>query len=99
MGIEEHVDELFEGDVADVLNVMWYAVDSDYNDVIDYNEWSNYLSNATWLADVDTPDDDTMTTIWTNMSAGEEGISYINALRAMKTVMNAGLTALITANE
>merc|ERR1712060_513470 len=51
--IEEHVEELFDGDAADVLNVMWYAADSDYNDSIDYDEWSSFLSNATWLADVD----------------------------------------------
>lgn len=56
--IEDHVDDLFDGDVADVLNVMWYAADSDYSDYIDAEEWSNFLSNATWLADVDVPTDD-----------------------------------------
>jgi len=37
---------------------MWYAADSDYSDYIDAEEWSNFLSNATWLADVDVPTDD-----------------------------------------
>lgn len=77
---------------------MWYAADEDESDYIDYEEFGNFLSNSAWLADVDIPDDDSMTTIWTNLSAGEEGISYINALRAMKVVMNAGLTQLISEN-
>ena len=97
--IGDHVDELFDGEATSILNTMWYAADEDLSDYIDYEEFGNFLSNSAWLADVDIPDDDSMTTIWTNLSAGEEGISYINALRAMKVVMNAGLTQLISENE
>ena len=96
--IDDHVAELFDGEASSILNTMWYAADEDESDYIDYEEFGNFLSNSAWLADVDIPDDDSMTTIWTNLSAGEEGISYINALRAMKVVMNAGLTQLISEN-
>lgn len=96
--IDDHVEELFDGEASSLLNTMWYAADEDESDYIDLEEFANFLSNSAWLADVDIPDDDSMTTIWTNLSAGEEGISYINALRAMKVVMNAGLTQLISEN-
>ena len=101
--IDSHWEELFEdGAIPTILSQMWNSTDTDGSGYIEYEEFDTMLTYSAWMADVEVPADDVKSTIFNNIMAGGTDTIAIDqeaAQRAMKTIMTAGLDALINANQ
>lgn len=101
--IDPHYEELFdEGAIPTILSQMWNSTDTDGSGLIEYEEFDTMLTYSAWLADVDVPADDVKATIFSNiMATGGDttAIDTLAAQKAIKTIMTAGLNALINAHQ
>ena len=93
--VDEHLDGTSWFDtVESIMSEMWETADQDEDGVIDFDEFGEFYHTMAWMNDVDALDDDNLTTIFTILADGEEGISHTNAIRATRLVFNKGLNGL-----